>query len=280
MKETLSPAEIAEFTVSVGINKANLKWWKQFILGIMAGMFIALAGNAASVAGYGADSVGIGKMISGALFGTGLIMVLLAGAELFTGNCLISVAVLQKKVTVAAMLRNWVFVYLGNMVGGVAYTFLMGQTTQMAMDGGKMGAYAINAAYGKCTMDFVPALVMGIFCNVLVCIAVWVSYSSKNIVSKVVAMYFPIWIFVTSGYEHCVANMYYIPMGIFAKNNEKALSAAEEIYGITADKLDQINWTNFFTTNLIPVTIGNIIGGVVLVGAVYWFVYLKGKKEQ
>lgn len=214
MKETLSPAEIAEYTVEVGVKKAGLQWWKQLLLGIMAGLFIALAGNASSVAGYGAASVGTGKMVSGALFGTGLIMVLLAGAELFTGNCMISMAVLEKKVKLNAMLRNLVIVYIGNMIGGVGYSFLMSLTNQMNMESGKLGAYAINAAAGKCTIDFLPAFILGIFCNILVCIAVWVSYSSKNVVGKIVAMFFPIWIFVVSGYEHCVANMYFIPMGI------------------------------------------------------------------
>lgn len=278
MNKLLSPNEIAEFTVEVGIKKASMKWWKQLVLGIMAGMFIALAGNAASIAGYGAQAVGIGKMLSGALFGTGLIMVLLAGAELFTGNCLISMAVLEKKVKVMSMLRNWFFVYLGNMIGGIGYTFLMSLTTQQGMDGGKLAAYAINAAYGKCTIEFGPAVIMGIFCNVLVCIAVWVSYSSKDVVGKIVAMFFPIWIFVVSGYEHCIANMYFIPMGIFSKNNDAYVQAAMSQYGLTADQISQVNWQNFFVTNLIPVTIGNIIGGVVLVGVVYWVVYLNKKK--
>lgn len=278
MNKLLSPNEIAEFTVEVGIKKASMKWWKQLVLGIMAGMFIALAGNAASIAGYGAQAVGIGKMLSGALFGTGLIMVLLAGAELFTGNCLISMAVLEKKVKVMSMLRNWFFVYLGNMIGGIGYTFLMSLTTQQGMDGGKLAAYAINAAYGKCTIEFGPAVIMGVFCNVLVCIAVWVSYSSKDVVGKIVAMFFPIWIFVVSGYEHCIANMYFIPMGIFSKNNDAYVQAAMSQYGLTADQISQVNWQNFFVTNLIPVTIGNIIGGVVLVGVVYWVVYLNKKK--
>lgn len=278
MNNLLSPNEIAEFTVEVGIKKASMKWWKQLVLGIMAGMFIALAGNAASIAGYGAQAVGIGKMLSGALFGTGLIMVLLAGAELFTGNCLISMAVLEKKVKVMSMLRNWFFVYLGNMIGGIGYTFLMSLTTQQGMDGGKLAAYAINAAYGKCTIEFGSAVIMGIFCNVLVCIAVWVSYSSKDVVGKIVAMFFPIWIFVVSGYEHCIANMYFIPMGIFSKNNDAYVQAAMSQYGLTADQISQVNWQNFFVTNLIPVTIGNIIGGVVLVGVVYWVVYLNKKK--
>lgn len=280
MKETLAPAEIAEYTVEVGVKKANLKWWKQLLLGILAGVFIALAGNASSVAGYGVASVGTGKMVSGALFGTGLIMVLLAGAELFTGNCMISMAVLEKKVKVSAMIRNLIIVYIGNMIGGVGYSFLMSFTTQMNMDGGKLGAYAINAAAGKCTIDFLPAFIMGIFCNVLVCIAVWVSYASKDVVGKIVAMFFPIWIFVVSGYEHCVANMYFIPMGIFASKNSSYADSAMKIYGLTENQINAISWKNFFVTNLIPVTIGNIVGGVVFVVLIYWLVYLKKSNKE
>lgn len=280
MNNLLSPKEIAEYTVEVGVKKSNMAWWKQLVLGIMAGMFIALAGNAASIAGYGASNVGIGKMLSGVLFGTGLIMVLLAGAELFTGNCLISMAVLDRKVKVHSMLKNWVLVYLGNMIGGIGYTFLMSLTTQQGMDGSKLAAYAINTAYGKCTMDFGAAFIMGIFCNVLVCIAVWVSYSSKDVVGKVIAMFFPIWIFVVSGYEHCIANMYFIPMGIFAKNNDAYVAVAMEKCGLSLSQIESINWENFFITNLIPVTLGNIVGGVVLVGAVYWLVYIKKDKVK
>lgn len=280
MKETLAPAEIAEYTVEVGVKKANLKWWKQLLLGILAGVFIALAGNASSVAGYGVASVGTGKMVSGALFGTGLIMVLLAGAELFTGNCMISMAVLEKKVKVSAMIRNLIIVYIGNMIGGVGYSFLMSFTTQMNMDGGKLGAYAINAAAGKCTIDFLPAFIMGIFCNVLVCMAVWVSYASKDVVGKIVAMFFPIWIFVVSGYEHCVANMYFIPMGIFASKNSSYADSAMKIYGLTENQINAISWKNFFVTNLIPVTIGNIVGGVVFVVLIYWLVYLKKSNKE
>ena len=205
-------------------------------------------------------------------------MVLFAGAELFTGNCLMTMAVAEKKIRTSAMLKNWFFVYLGNLVGGVVYTFLMSNTTQMNMGGGRLGAYAINVAYGKCTMEFVPALIMGIFCNVLVCIAVWVTYSTKNVAGKILAMFFPIWIFVASGYEHCVANMYFIPMGIFEKGNSVAVEAAMEHYGLTAEQIASVNWENFFVTNLVPVTIGNIIGGGLVVGLLYWLIYVKKSK--
>lgn len=277
MNNLLSPAEIAEYTSEVGVKKAALSWWKQLLLGVMAGMFIAIAGNGASIAGYSSSSVGIGKMLSGVLFGAGLLMVLLAGAELFTGNCLMAVSVLDRKIRTSAMIKNWFFVYIGNAIGGIGYSFLMSHTTQLSMDGNKLAAYSINAAVSKCNLEFTNAFIMGIFCNVLVCLAVWVSYASKDVVGKIVAMYFPIWVFVTAGYEHCIANMYFVPMGIFAKNNSEYVSTAMEQYGLTAAQIDSLNWSNFVSNNLVPVTLGNIIGGSLLVGAVYWLIYRRKK---
>lgn len=279
MDKILSPAEITQYVSEVGVKKAGLKWWRQLLLGIMAGMFIAIAGNGASIAGYSASSVGISKMLSGVLFGAGLLMVLLAGAELFTGNCLMAVSVLDRKIRTSAMIKNWFFVYIGNAIGGIGYSFLMSLTDQLSMDGNKLAAYSINAAVSKCNLDSTHAIVMGIFCNVLVCLAVWVSYASKDVVGKIVAMYFPIWVFVTAGYEHCIANMYFVPMGIFAKGNSEYVAAAMEQYGLTAEQIDSLNWTNFAFDNLVPVTIGNIIGGAVFVGAVYWFIYSRKSKK-
>ena len=276
----LSPAEIAQFASDAGVKKAGLSWWRQLLLGVMAGMFIAIAGNGASIAGYSASSVGIGKMLSGVLFGAGLLMVLLAGAELFTGNCLMAISVLDKKIRTSAMIKNWFFVYIGNAIGGIGYSFLMSFTTQLSMDGNKLAAYSINTAVSKCNLEFTNAFVMGIFCNVLVCIAVWVSYASKDVVGKIVAMYFPIWVFVTAGYEHCIANMYFVPMGIFAKSNPDYVQAAMNQYGLTSAQIDSLNWGNFAWDNLVPVTIGNIIGGSVFVGLVYWLVYIRKSKKK
>jgi formate/nitrite transporter len=277
-KSVLSPKEIAESAVNISVNKANYVWWKQILLAVLAGLFIGLAGNGASICAYSASSAGMAKMLSGVLFGAGLIMVLLAGAELFTGNSLMVIGLLEKKITLAAMLKNWVLVYIGNFIGGVGLAFLINQTTQLNMDKGELGAYAINTALSKCNMDFKSAFIMGIFCNVLVCIAVWISWASKEGVSKVIGLYLPIWLFVTSGYEHCVANMYFIPVGLFAKSNEVCLAMAEEKYGITAAQLGNLDWSHFLINNLVPVTLGNIVGGAVIVGMVYWLVYLKKTK--
>lgn len=276
----LAPKEIAELTVETGIKKANLKWWKQLILGILAGLFIAMAANAATVVGYGAENPGMAKMLSGSLFGTGLIMVLLAGAELFTGNCLMSMAVAEKRIKLRAMLSNWFYVYLGNMIGPMIYTYLVSFTSQMSMDNGLLGAYTLNNAYAKCTLGSVEAFIHGLFCNILVCTAVFISYASKDIVGKIAAMFFPIWIFVVSGYEHCVANMYFIPMAIFSLDKQECVDAAMTKYGLTMEQIAEINFENFFLTNLLPVTIGNIVGGVACVGLVYWLVYVREDKEK
>lgn len=277
-KSILTPKEIAENAVEIAKNKANLIWWKQILLAIMAGLFIGLAGNGASISAYSANSAGMAKMLSGVLFGAGLIMVLIAGAELFTGNSLMIIGVLEGKVKTADMLKNWVLVYIGNFIGGVGLAYLISQTAQLNMDQGELGAYAINTAFAKCNMDFKSAFIMGIFCNVLVCVAVWISWAGKDIVSKVMGLYLPIWLFVTSGYEHCVANMYFIPVGIFAKSNSVCVSMAEQKYGIDAAALESLDWSHFFVGNLLPVTLGNIVGGVVVVGFVYWLIYLKKQK--
>ena len=278
-KSILTPKEISETAVNVSVNKANMVWWRQILLAVMAGMFIGLAGNGASISAYSATSAGMAKMLSGVLFGAGLIMVLIAGAELFTGNSLMIVGVMEKKITVLSMLKNWGIVYLGNFIGGAGLAWLINQTTQLNMDHGELGAYAINTALSKCTLDFKKAFIMGIFCNVLVCIAVWISWAGKDIVSKVMGLYLPIWLFVTSGYEHCVANMYFVPVGIFAKSNESYVAAAIEKYGISEAQLANLSWSDFFANNLIPVTLGNIVGGAVCVGLVYWLIYLKKTKE-
>lgn len=277
-KSILTPGEIAESAITISVNKANTVWWKQVLLAVMAGMFIGLAGNGASISAYSASSAGMAKMLSGVLFGAGLIMVLMAGAELFTGNSLMIMGVMEKKITVGSMLKNWICVYFGNFIGGVGLSWLINQTTQLNMDHGELGAYAINTALSKCTLDLKTAIIMGIFCNVLVCIAVWISWAGKDIVSKVIGLYFPIWLFVTSGYEHCVANMYFVPVGIFAKNNDVCRAAAAEKYGITEAALNSLDWSHFFLNNLIPVTLGNILGGAVIVGLVYWLVYLRKTK--
>ena len=270
----LSPSEIADFTVNAGIKKANLSALNQFILGILAGAFIAFGAQASNMATHTIADVATAKLIGGLIFPAGLILVLMAGAELFTGNNLMILALCERKITLAQLLRSWVVVYAGNLVGSVLIAILISWSGQLNYTGGLLGAVTIKAAAGKVALPFFPAVVLGVLCNWLVCLAVWTSFGAKDGISKAVCVFFPIWTFVASGFEHSVANMYYIAAGIFAKCNPSYVAKAIEA-GASQSVIDALNWSSMFTGNLIPVTLGNIIGGAGFVGLVYWFVYKK-----
>ena len=270
-----SPAQIAENYVAVGKAKVNLPIAKMFVLAIMAGAFIAFGGIGSSTAAVGVVPSSVGRLISGCIFPGGLTLVLLAGSELFTGNCLLSIPLLTRDISIFQLLKNWIVVYLGNMVGGMLVALGLTYSGQFDMFGGQMAVSVFSTAASKCTLSFSDAFIKGIFCNILVCLGVWLAFAAKNAAGKVICLFFPILIFVVCGFEHCVANMYYITAGLFGKNIPSYVAAAKEA-GIN---LDVITWKNFFITNLIPVTLGNIVGGAVCIGLVYWFVYLrKGKK--
>ena len=217
------------------------------------------------------ETYGLGKFVAGLIFPVGLILVLLAGAELFTGNNLIIAAALEKKVSLTAMFKNWLAVYIGNFIGSVFIAFLIVKSGQLSSGANLLGGITIKIAYGKVSLSFVQAVFLGIMCNWLVCLAVWLCYGAKDMTGKMLAAFFPIWLFITSGFEHSVANMYYIPAGIFSKS-VPAYAAAS---GLSAEALSNINWANFFIKNLMPVTLGNIIGGAFFVGAFYWICYKK-----
>lgn len=266
-----SPAEIAKNYITTGKNKVNLSVDKMFLLAVMAGMFVAFGGVGSATAAVGVTPSSVGKLISGCIFPGGLTLVLLAGSELFTGNCLLSIPLMEKEITVAQMLKNWIVVYLGNMVGGMAVAAGMVYSGQYNMFDGAMAVSVFSTAISKCTLSFGDAFIKGIFCNILVCLAVWVSFSAKDPAGKVISLFLPILIFVVCGFEHCVANMYYITAGLFGKTVPSYVAAAEAA-GLD---LSKITWGNFFGTNLVPVTLGNIVGGAVCVGLVYWYVYLR-----
>lgn len=252
-----SPGEIAERLAAAGENKTRLSIVHMLLLGMFAGAFIALAGVAATFA-----NVYVGKLAGACVFPCGLAMVVVAGSELFTGNNLIIISVLEKRSTVAGMLKNWLIVYLGNLIGSlivVALTVYSGVYNNAAV-----AEALVAAATGKANMAFGDALMKGVLCNFLVCIAVWMSFSTKTSEGKIFAVFFPIMAFVVCGFEHSVANMFYLPGGI--------LTAAR--YGIVSEGL---TWGRAVLNNLLPVTLGNIIGGSFLVGCGYWAIYLKKK---
>jgi len=266
---SLKPAEITDAVINAGISKAEGSARRLVMLGILAGAFIAFAAAGSNMAAFNAlgdaQTYGYGRWIAGVVFATGLMLVVCCGAELFTGNTLMICSVLEKKITAARMLRNWIIVYAANMAGSVLIAYMVIHTGLLSSGDGALGTATVNIAAGKCSLAFMPAFYRGILCNWLVCLAVWMASGSETMTGKFLSCLFPISLFVTSGYEHSVANMYYIPAGLFAK--------AEYSSSIDPSMLDSLTWGHFFVNNLIPVTLGNIVGGAVFVGMIYWLVY-------
>jgi formate/nitrite transporter len=274
-----SPKEVAEGFVGIGQVKAALPIWKQLLLGILAGAFIAFAAEASSAATHAIANAGLAKCLAGTLFAGGLMLVVICGAELFTGNCLMVIAASEKAIKVRYMLKNWLFVYIGNFIGAMIIVLVIRFSGQLDMSSGLLGAAAIKTAVSKTSLTFVKALLLGIGCNWLVCLAVWMASAAKDAAGKILGIFFPIWLFITSGFEHCVANMYYIPVGILAKTDPNLTGTAIEA-GLSQAQLDNLTWGSFITANLIPVTIGNIIGGAFFVGIAYWLAYVRKTKKE
>ena len=266
--------EVIEQNIQNGIKKTNLTTKKLILLGIAAGFFIGIGAEASSLAMHGISNVGLARTVAGAVFPIGLMLIVLLGGELFTGNCLISMAVYDKRTKLKGMIRNLTIVYISNFIGAALMAWMINNCGQLNFSDGGAGAFTIKVALGKVGIDPMQAIVSGILCNVLVCLAIFMAATAKDVAGKCIAIFFPIFVFVISGFEHCVANMYYIPAGIFAARNPLYAAKATELYGITAEQLSGLNFGTMFS-NLIPVTIGNIIGGMVFVGLLYWYLYRK-----
>ena len=273
----LSPAEVAELVVGVGQRKAEMSVTNQLILGVTAGAFIAFGAAGSCVAVHTVESAGVAKALAGALFAAGLIMVVVAGGELFTGNSLMLMALAEGRISPWQLLRSWIVVYAGNFAGALLTVGLVCLSGQWGMSGGLLGASVIKTAAGKTALSFQNAFFLGILCNWLVCLAVWMSFAARDIAGKVLVIFFPIWIFVTSGFEHSVANMYYIPAGILAAA-DPALAERAASVGLSPEALANLNWGAMLQANLLPVTLGNVVGGGVLVALACWFVYRRAKR--
>jgi formate/nitrite transporter len=275
MQNFSTPAEIAAATIEVGLKKAALPWARSFVLAILAGAFIAFAAEGSNMAAFNlfakADTYGLGKALAGAVFPTGLMLVVIAGGELFTGNTLMCMGLAEGRLRLGQVLWNWCLVYAGNLLGSLLIAHMMAGSGLFSSGANMLGGVTIRIAAYKTGLDFTQALYLGIMCNWLVCLAVWLAYGAKDIVSKCFGIFFPICLFITSGFEHSVANMYYIPAGIFAKANAAWVTAS----GVAPEVLANLNWQSFFVQNLLPVTLGNIIGGGLFVGIAYWFAYKK-----
>ncbi len=275
--DALLPAEMAVRAEGIGVRKAAMPFWTVLTLAILAGAFIALGAIfSTTVAGglSGAVPFGIARLLIGLAFCLGLILVVVGGAELFTGNNLIVMAWAGGKVSTLALARNWSIVYLGNLIGSLGTALMMFFTQQYTFGGGAVGLAAMSIANSKVQLGWVQAVFLGIMCNVLVCLAVWMTYSARSTIDKIFAIVFPISAFVAASFEHSVANMYFIPMGLLIKEFDPAFAAST---GLT---LDMLTWPNFLVNNLLPVTIGNIIGGAVLVAIIYWFIFLRHTTKE
>lgn len=285
------PQEMAERAEQVGVRKAAMPFLKTFTLAMLAGAFIAFGAIFATTVSAGSLAVastadggvpfviglpfGVTRLLAGIVFSLGLILVIIGGAELFTGNNLIVMAWAGGKVTSYALLRNWAIVYLGNFVGAFGTVVLMFFSRQHTFGAGAVGITALKIGVAKSELTFLQAVALGILCNTLVCLAVWLTFSARTVADKILAIVVPISAFVAAGFEHSIANMYFIPYALALKYFDPAFVSAMEGQ---VPHLDRLTAPAFFVNNLIPVTIGNVIGGAVFVAAVYWSVYLRKPK--
>ena len=270
----LKPINVAKsLSESICVEKVHSSVINLLVLGFFAGVFIAFGGELSTMVTVGTAkglSVGISKFLAGSVFSVGLMLVVIAGAELFTGNNLVIISALDRRIGFSQVLRNWVIVYAANFLGAVFIAVLMYYSGLWKTGGNEWGATAATIAVSKVNLSFTEAFFRGIGCNWLVCLAVWMAIASRDVVGKIFAIYFPIMAFVASGFEHVIANMYFIPMGLFLRGTEVAAVV----------NMESLTWGSMVVRNFIPVTLGNIIGGAFFVGILYWVVYLRTDEEK
>jgi formate transporter len=275
--DALLPQEMARKAEEIGVKKANLDSLSMFVLAILAGAFIAQGALFATTVWTDTLSKipwGLGRLVGGLAFTLGLVLVVVGGAELFTGNNLLIMAWASRKVTTAKVLRNWVIVYFGNLIGSLGTAVIVVLSERFVwMAGGGIGLTALNIANSKVHLGFFQAVMLGTLCNGLVCLAVWMTFSARTTIDRIASIILPITAFVAAGFEHSIANMYFIPVALFVK--ARAPESFWQSIGKTTADFSDLTWSSFLFKNLVPVTLGNIIGGAVLVGAVYWVVYLR-----
>lgn len=268
-----TPVQVLEGNMKAGEGKAAMPLVKCILLGIMAGAFIAFGGATSSAAIHDISNQGLAKALAGCIFPVGLMMIVFVGGELFTGDCLMVADVMDGRISIIKVIRTLAVVWLSNLIGAVFIAALVYFSGLLDYTNGALGAFTIKIAYGKCTLSPFRAVCSGILCNILVCIAVLMAGAAKDIVGKVWAIFFPICAFVIGGWEHCVANMFYIPAGIIASMNENYVAKAQELYGLSAQQIaDNVNIVGFIS-NQIPVTIGNMIGGMVFVALPLYMIH-------
>jgi formate transporter len=278
--DALLPEEMAEKAEQIGVLKTRLDTPKLLVLSILAGTFIAFGAMLSTIVVAGADGVlpyGVTRLLAGVVFSVGLILVVVGGAELFTGNNLMVMAWASGRVRLIEVLRALALVYIGNFIGAAAIAWLIFSVGDYSDGGGSVGAAALAIAEGKASIPFFTAIILGVLCNILVCLTVWLCYSARTTTDRILAIVPPIATFVAAGFEHSVANMYLIPFGLLIKY--LAPQSFWSAIARTPDSFPSLTIGGMFS-NLVPVTIGNMIGGGVLVGAVYWFAYLRNRAKS
>lgn len=271
-RDILSPKEMREKAIQSGITKSKISIPGLLILSVLAGAYIAFGAVFSSIIALGMPGVwpyGFMKALQGLAFSMGLILVVIGGAELFTGNNLMVMAWLDRKISGISILKNWGIVFIGNFIGSVLVAFLIILSKEYLVSEGSLGKSIVSLAVLKVGFPFYKALILGILCNILVCLAVWLTYSGRSTIDKILAIIFPITAFIAAGFEHSVANMYIIPVALFLIKFDPAFVSQTGIY------TNNLTWTSFLVNNLIPVTIGNILGGALFVGFLYYFAYKK-----
>lgn len=269
--DAYSPKEIAARIENAGVSKSTNDPLRVFALSILAGAFIAFGAIFFTLVTHDAAGIPVGvlRLLGGLVFCLGLVLVVVAGAELFTGNNLIVMAYVDGKVSLKQLLMNWMIVFTGNFVGALGVLVLIYLSGHWQINGSEVGAKVLMIANSKVNMTWMEAFTRGMLCNILVCMAVWLCFAGRSVVDKVLAILFPITAFVAMGFEHSVANMYFIPAGLLAKHQPEIVQLVGDI------NLDNLTIYGFLFDNLLPVTLGNIVGGSVFVGLFYWFIYLR-----
>lgn len=274
------PAQMAARVESAGITKGNLDFFSTFTQAMMAGTFISFGAVFFTYVIHDSTlSTGLTKLIGGLVFSLGLILVIITGAELFTGNSLLVMAYISRKINLKQLLRNWALVFAGNLIGSMIIVCLITLSGQWTAGGAAVGVKALEIANGKVNLTFWEAIARGILCNMLVCLAVYLCFSGRSVTDKILAILFPITAFVALGFEHSIANMYFIPAGLILKQNPQVLAAVPDILGGTLD-LSRLTIPGFVLNNLLPVTLGNIIGGTFFVGIIHWFLFLRTPAQE
>lgn len=273
--DLLIPSEMAKVAEDAGVYKATKHPFTTFFLAITAGVFISIAFAFYITATTGSAALpwGVAKLIGGVCFSLGLMLVVVCGADLFTSTVLTVVAKASGRITWSQLARNWLNVYVGNFIGAVFFVTLIWFAGQHMAANGAWGLNVLQTADHKMHHTFIESVCLGILANLMVCMAVWMSYSGRSLLDKMFAMVLPVAMFVASGFEHSIANMFLIPMAILIK--DFASPEFWQLSGATAEQFSQLTVSNFITDNLIPVTLGNIIGGGLLVGLTYWVIYLR-----